>query len=78
MSRLQRNNVIQSVICVINIFLRVKKWDPLIINYSLFFLKLNDEYSSLVWTMKKSLANEIVSMTDEKFIEEINKSFVII
>ena len=46
------------------------------LNY--FLLKLNDEYSSLVWSMKKSLAKEIMTMTDVEFIEEINKSFVII
>lgn len=37
---------------------------------------MNEEYSNLIWTMKRSLAKEIMSMSDDKLVEEVNRSFV--
>jgi 2-polyprenyl-6-methoxyphenol hydroxylase-like FAD-dependent oxidoreductase len=37
---------------------------------------LNDEYSSLVWSAKKSLANELMKLSDEEFVHRINSAYV--
>ena len=38
--------------------------------------KLNEEYSNLIWSMKRSFAQELLSMTEEKLANEINHAFV--
>ena len=44
--------------------------------YKFFFLKLTDEYSSLVWSIKKSLAGDLLKMSDEEFVHQVNSAFV--
>jgi len=40
------------------------------------FVKLSDEYSSLVWSIKKNLAKELMELSDDEFAHRVNQAFV--
>lgn len=40
--------------------------------------KLNNEYSSLVWSIEKQLAKDLMKLSDEEFVNQLNHAFVCI
>lgn len=39
-------------------------------------LPLNEEYSSLVWSIRKSYAKELLEISDEEFVTRVNSAFI--
>jgi hypothetical protein len=37
---------------------------------------LNEEYSSVVWSMKKEYSKNIINLSDEEFAQQVNHAFV--
>jgi len=47
------------------------------LDITIFYLfKLNEEYSTLVWSIKKHLAKELLEISDEQFVHRVNEAFV--
>ena len=47
------------------------------VDITIFYLfKLNEEYSTLVWSIKKHLAKELLEISDEQFVHRVNEAFV--
>jgi ubiquinone biosynthesis monooxygenase Coq6 len=51
-------------------------WQRFLSSGPIALLPLNDEYSSLVWSIKKSLAKDVLSLSDEELVAKINHAFV--
>jgi len=51
-------------------------WQRFLSTGPIALLPLNDEYSSLVWSIKKSLAKDILSLNDEELVARVNHAFV--
>jgi 2-polyprenyl-6-methoxyphenol hydroxylase-like FAD-dependent oxidoreductase len=59
----------------INIINKIAKFNT--IGIKIFYLfKLNEEYSTLVWSIKKHLAKELLEISDEQFVHRVNEAFV--
>ncbi|CAF0735958.1 unnamed protein product [Brachionus calyciflorus] len=51
-------------------------WQRFLSTGPIALLPLNDEYSSLVWSIKKNLAKELLSISDSEFVHRVNEAFV--
>lgn len=51
-------------------------WQRFLSTGPIALLPLNDEYSSLVWSIKSRFAKELIEIDDEKFVHRVNEAFV--
>lgn len=51
-------------------------WQRFLSTGPIALLPLNDEYSSLVWSIKKPLAKELLELSNEEFASRVNNAFV--
>lgn len=51
-------------------------WQRFLSTGPIALLPLNDEYSSLVWSIKTKHGLELVQLDDEKFVHRVNEAFV--
>lgn len=51
-------------------------WQRFLSTGPIALLPLNDEYSSLVWSIKKPLAKELLELSNEEFASRVNNAFI--